>query len=122
MRDLGASASRRALAVGDVLVRQGDEADEVFIVLAGRLEAVNRTEAGGVAFGAVGPGHVVGEVTVIAGGRRTATLRATEAADVAVIARGDFERWLTENPDATDAVSAEARARIDRSQVATMIA
>ena len=122
LRDLGASASRRSLATGDVLVEQGDEADEVFVVLAGRLEAVNRSERGELVVGSVGPGHVVGEVTVIAGGRRTATLRVVEPAEVAVIARRDFERWLADNPEATDAVSDEARARIDRSQVATMIA
>jgi predicted acylesterase/phospholipase RssA/CRP-like cAMP-binding protein len=122
LRDLGASASRRSLATGDVLVAQGDEADEVFVVLAGRLEAVNRSERGELVVGSVGPGHVVGEVTVIAGGRRTATLRVVEAAEVAVIARPEFERWLVDNPEATDAVSAEARARIDRSQVATMVA
>ena len=122
LRDLGASTSRRSLGPGDVLVEQGDEADEVFVVLTGRLEALNRSERGELVVGTVGPGHVVGEVTVIAGGRRTATLRAIEPAEVAVIARRDFERWLADNPDATDAVSDEARARIDRSQVATMIA
>jgi len=122
LRDLGASASRRALATGDVLVAQGDEADAVFVVLAGRLEAINRSERGELVVGSVGPGHVVGEVTVIAGGRRMATLRAVEPAEVAVIPRHDFERWLVDNPEATDAVSEEARARIDRSQVATMVA
>ena len=122
LSDLGASMSTRSLALGDVLVAQGDEADEVFVVLAGRLEAINRSERGELVVGTVGPGHVVGEVTVIAGGRRTATLRVIEPAEVAVIARPDFERWLADNPEATDAVSEEARARIDRSQVATMIA
>jgi predicted acylesterase/phospholipase RssA/CRP-like cAMP-binding protein len=121
-RDLGASAARRSLVPGDVLVEQGDEADEVFVVLSGRLEAVNRSEHGELVVGVVGAGHVVGEVTVIAGGRRMATLRALEPTDIAVILRRDFEQWLTDNPEATDAVSAEARARIDRSQVATMVA
>jgi predicted acylesterase/phospholipase RssA/CRP-like cAMP-binding protein len=122
LRDIGASALKRSLGVNDVLVEQGDEADEVFVVLTGRLAALNRSERGDLVVGSVGPGHVVGEVTVIAGGRRTATLRATEPTEVAVIARRDFEHWLAENPEATDAVSNEARARIDRSQVATMIA
>ncbi len=122
LRDLGASVARRSLTVGDVLVEQGDEADSVFVVLSGRLEAINRSDGRELLVGSVGPGHVVGEVTVIAGGRRTATLRVVEAAEVAEIARPDFERWLAEHPAETDAVSAEARARIDRSQVATMVA
>jgi hypothetical protein len=76
--DLGASAARRSLAVGDVLVEQGAEADEVYVVLAGRLEAVHRSALGDVVVGSIEAGQVVGEVTVIAGGRRTATLRVTE--------------------------------------------
>jgi predicted acylesterase/phospholipase RssA/CRP-like cAMP-binding protein len=119
--DLGASAARRSLAVGDVLVEQGAEADEVYVVLAGRLEAVHRSALGDVVVGSIEAGQVVGEVTVIAGGRRTATLRVTEPAEVLVIDRGEFEAWLTANPSAADAVSAEARARIDRSQVAAMM-
>jgi predicted acylesterase/phospholipase RssA/CRP-like cAMP-binding protein len=120
--DLGASARRRSLATGDILVAQGDAADEVFVVLSGRMEAVTRSERGDIVVGSIGGGQVVGEVTVIAGGRRMATLRVVEPCDVLVIDRADFEKWLTEHPLAADAVAAEARARIDRSQVATIVA
>jgi predicted acylesterase/phospholipase RssA/CRP-like cAMP-binding protein len=122
LRDLGSVASRRRLTTGDVLVEQGDEADEVFVVLSGRLDAVTRSDGGDLVVGSVGAGHIVGEVTVIAGGRRMATLRVAEPTEVAAIDRRDFERWLSDNPDVTDAVSDEARSRIDRSQVATMVA
>jgi predicted acylesterase/phospholipase RssA/CRP-like cAMP-binding protein len=120
--DLGASARRRSLDAGEVLVSQGDAADEVFVVLSGRLEAVTHSERGDIVVGSISSGHVVGEVTVIAGGLRTATLRVVDPCEVLVIARADFERWLTDHPVAADAVTAEARARIDRSQVATMVA
>jgi predicted acylesterase/phospholipase RssA/CRP-like cAMP-binding protein len=71
--------------------------------------------------GAISPGQMVGEVTVIAGGRRTATLRAVGDSDVLVYARPDFERWLVDNPDIADSVSAQARERIDRTHVASMV-
>ena len=121
MRFVGASASRLTLATGDVLVEQGSDADAVYVVVDGRLEALHTSTSGELLVGVVGPGQIVGEVTVIAGGRRTATLRAVEPGEVLVVQRADFERWLSDNPAAADAMSAEARLRIDRTQVATML-
>src|SRR5262245_12191661 len=120
--DLGASAPRRTLEPGELLVEQGAEADEVYVVLSGRLDAISHAEHGDVVVGSIGEGQIVGEVTVIAGGRRTATLRAVDRCEVLVIDRPDFERWLTGAPAIADEVSAEARSRIDRNQVATMVA
>lgn len=122
--DLGERSRSRRLADGEVLVAQGDAADDVFVVTAGRLDAI-RTSGDAdaeVVVGSVGTGQIVGEVTVVAGGRRTATLRADGPAQVLAIARSDFEAWLAARPEAADAVSSEARARIDRSHVVTMVA
>lgn len=120
--DLAGVARARSVAPGDVLVEQGDEADEVFVVLTGRLDAVSVASGAEVVVGSVGPGEIVGEITVIAGGRRTATLRATEPTEVLAIPRHEFEAWLGRHPSSADAVSSEARARVDRSQVAAMVA
>ena len=106
---------------GEVLVREGDEADDVYVISSGELVATTRSAYGDVIVGRIGEGHVVGEVTVIAGGRRTATLTATGPAEVQVIRRAEFEQWLEDHPDIADAVSAQARERIDRTQVAAMV-
>ena len=110
-----------ALADGAILVHEGDEADDVYALVAGSLVATTSSVHGDVVVGAISPGQVVGEVTVIAGGRRTATLRAVGDSDVLVYARPDFERWLVDNPDIADSVSAQARERIDRTHVASMV-
>jgi predicted acylesterase/phospholipase RssA/CRP-like cAMP-binding protein len=107
--------------IGDVLVNEGDVAQEVFVVLAGRFEAVRATDHGAVVVGSVGPGEILGEIAVIAGGRRNATLRATESSVVRAIDRMPFERWLIEHGAITDEVSRRARERIDRTQVAEML-
>jgi predicted acylesterase/phospholipase RssA/CRP-like cAMP-binding protein len=110
------------LVDGEVLVREGDEADDVYVISSGELVATTRSAYGDVTVGRIGEGQVVGEVTVIAGGRRTATLTADGPAEAQVIRRADFERWLDEHPEVADAVSAQARERIDRTQVAAMVA
>jgi predicted acylesterase/phospholipase RssA/CRP-like cAMP-binding protein len=65
---------------------------------------------------------VIGEVTVVAGGLRTATLTALGAVEVLEIERVDFEDWLNTHPEMADRVSNEARERVDRTNVATMVA
>jgi predicted acylesterase/phospholipase RssA/CRP-like cAMP-binding protein len=65
---------------------------------------------------------VIGEVTVVAGGLRTATLRASGPVDVLEIERSVFEEWLNGNPEMADTVSDQARERVDRTNVATMVA
>lgn len=118
----GLASSRTVrLADGDVLVREGDEADDVYLLVDGGLVATTSSIHGDVVVGSISVGQVVGEVTVIAGGRRTATLRAVGASEALVFARADFEQWLGDNPEIADAVSAQARERVDRTHVASMV-
>jgi predicted acylesterase/phospholipase RssA/CRP-like cAMP-binding protein len=118
----GLDSSRTVvLADGDVLVHEGDEADDVYLLVGGGLVATTSSIHGDVVVGTIAAGEVVGEVTVIAGGRRTATLRAVGPSEARVFSRPDFERWLTDNPVMADSVSAQARERIDRTHVASMV-
>ncbi|MEM9517557.1 MAG: cyclic nucleotide-binding domain-containing protein, partial [Actinomycetota bacterium] len=111
----------RTVDVGVPLAREGDAADEVFVLLSGDLVAERRSDHGSVQVGRIERGEIVGEITVIAGGRRTATLRATSPSEVLVVARAHFERWLQEHPDVADVVSTQARDRLDRTHVAAMV-
>jgi predicted acylesterase/phospholipase RssA/CRP-like cAMP-binding protein len=119
---LGARARTLSLADGQVLVEQGDAADKVYFVESGTMSASKATPQGDVVVGMVDAGHVIGEVTVVAGGLRTATLRANGPVEVLEIDRVDFEDWLNGHPEMADRVSDEARERVDRTNVATMIA
>ncbi len=67
------------LAAGDVLVRQGDQADVVFLLFDGLLDV----EIDGVPAAQVGPGAIVGEAAGLEIKRRSATLRAVTACRVA---------------------------------------
>ena len=67
------------LAAGDVLVRQGDQADVVFLLFDGLLDV----EIDGVPAAQVGPGAIVGEAAGLEVKRRSATLRAVTACRVA---------------------------------------
>ena len=101
--DLIESLAERArsvtLADGEVLVEQGDAADKVYFIESGSVSASKTTLQGDVVVGTVGAGQVIGEVTVVAGGRRTATLTAVGRVEVLEIERADFEDWLNSHPE-----------------------
>jgi predicted acylesterase/phospholipase RssA/CRP-like cAMP-binding protein len=122
IESLATNARSVSLPDGQVLVEQGDAADNVYFIQSGTVIASKSTPQGEVVVGTVDAGQVIGEVTVIAGGNRTATLRASGPVEVLEIERSEFESWLNANPDIADSVSDQARERVDRTNVATMVA
>lgn len=119
--DLIERAPTRALSDGDVLVREGDVAEEVFFLRSGALSAWVDTPSGDVHVATVDQGSVIGEIPMVAGGTRSATLRAEGSVEVVAIPRSMFERWLDEHTDVADELATQARERIDRSRVAAML-
>jgi NTE family protein len=81
---------------GDVLVRQGEEADALYIVVSGRFEVRVAGRVEPVA--EIGPGSPIGEIAFLAGGRRTATVTAARDSLVARLERGHFERLCQRVP------------------------
>lgn len=76
----GAKPKKRKIAAGDTLVEQGEEGQELFLLLDGVLSI----EVDGEPLGDLGPGAILGERAVLEGGRRTSTLRAVTSCTVAV--------------------------------------
>jgi CRP-like cAMP-binding protein len=86
LRELASAFHEQDLEPGECLVRQGDEATSLFLVVEGRLEALleGRPEAPGddtrrasgdaaardVVLQELGPGAIVGEVALLVGGKR----------------------------------------------------
>ncbi|HEY4013402.1 MAG TPA: Stp1/IreP family PP2C-type Ser/Thr phosphatase [Polyangiaceae bacterium] len=71
---------------GDIVIREGDKGDELFIVLDGKV-AVSR---GNQVLTHLGPGEHVGEMALIRSVPRSATVSAVGAAELITIRRGDF--------------------------------
>lgn len=73
----------RRLRAGEVLTRQGEAGDELFLLLDGVLEV----SVDGTALAQVGPGAVLGERALLEGGTRTSSLTAATKVAVAVARR-----------------------------------
>lgn len=99
-RDLAALLSPRELAPGEVLIRQGDLAQDVFIVDAGRIAVLIE-----VPFGpprrirSMTAGAAVGEIALYFGGPRRATIVAEEPTVVCRLAPEAIAAAETDDPE-----------------------
>lgn len=73
---LGSSARWTQLRAGEVLFREGDEADSMYVVVSGRLRATREEEGKLRVIGEIARGETVGEMALLTGGKRSATVQA----------------------------------------------
>lgn len=121
MNALGQAGTERTLSTGDVLCAEGDDSDEAFVVVTGSLVALVAGHIGDMVVADHGPGSLVGEVTTLVGGLRTATLRAGARTVVSVIDRSTLNDIFERHPDAAAALLRQARERTDRTRVAALL-
>jgi CRP/FNR family transcriptional regulator len=91
---------------GVPLVRQGDEGDALFVLLAGSA----RVERDGADVGLLGPGDYFGELALLDPAPRAATVTAVEGCEVAVLSVRMFRVLLREVPE----IAAELLAQMAR--------
>ncbi len=77
----------RTVKKGRTLVEQGEQGEELFLLLDGILAV----EVGGETVAELGPGAVLGERAILESGRRTATLRALTQCKVAVAREAELD-------------------------------
>jgi CRP-like cAMP-binding protein len=101
---------------GAVLVREGDAGESLIIIRSGSASV----EQGGRTLRQLGAGDFLGEIALIDGRPRTATVTATEPIEALVIDRAGFARIMDEFPVIRyDLVSALTRRLRDRGPAAT---
>src|ERR1700729_355826 len=96
------------LKAGDILFRAGDAGDALYIVAQGKVEGLTEPATEGkIATGPIavlGEGHAFGEMSLLSGGPRTATIRAAENSDLLRIGKQDFEELIAADDELADAV------------------
>ena len=71
---------------GDVITREGDEGEELFVILEAEVEMVREDRE----VAQLGPKDFFGEVSSVSGVPRNATVVATEALDTYVLGKAEF--------------------------------
>src|SRR6185369_17278349 len=93
---LAAELETLNLKRGDVLVRQGEMADALYVVVTGRFSVTVAGRRQMIA--EVGPGQPVGEIAFLSGGVRTATVTALRDSLVLRLGRAEFESLSAKSP------------------------
>jgi NTE family protein len=99
---IGAEFGRIEVEGGSVLVREGEPSDALYILLSGRL-AVTRAGPGGrpARIGEIGRGEMIGEMSLLGEGRRTATVTAMRDSRLIRISNQAFIEFMQRHPSVT---------------------
>ena len=107
LAELVSGFSVRELQEGEVLIREGEQGHEFYVLTEGRL----RIDRGGpngddVHLGDAVPGECVGDLALLRDAPRRATVTALKPSTVLVLERARFRSLLAAHPGARDAVEA----------------
>ncbi len=93
----------RSVRKGVPIIKEGEKGDELFILLEGDVEIINKTlqdeEYTVVTLKGEQGGMVFGDLALLDSDRRSATVKAIKKCEVLVISRDNFMRFGNENPD-----------------------
>jgi CRP-like cAMP-binding protein len=92
---------------GDEVIRQGDLADTAYVVRSGTLEVLRS----GKPVGTLSPGDFFGEMALMKGTRRTATVRCLTTCELTVFAKEDFDALSMGSSSLAKAIRAQASER-----------
>ena len=79
---------------GDIIFREWDAGDAWYVLYKGAVEVLKDGEAGGTKINQLNPRTCFGEIAVLDGLPRSATIRVTEDSDVFCVTRIDFAKLL----------------------------
>jgi uncharacterized protein YhbP (UPF0306 family) len=97
---------------GEVIVRQGGPADKFFIIVEGAVDVEQQDEAGFRKVSSLGRGHFFGEVAIMRGTSRAATVRATEPTTLIAMNRDVFRDLVAQSLGMTADFDQVVRARL----------
>ncbi|MBA3690453.1 MAG: cyclic nucleotide-binding domain-containing protein [Actinobacteria bacterium] len=86
-------------AEGRTVFREGDRADAFYVVRNGRFAVVDES-AGGVELRTLTRGDSFGEIALLQGTPRTATVRASRPSEAFAVDRSSFQTWLADSVNA----------------------
>ena len=82
-------------APGDVIIREGEEGDSLYVVASGKVEIMRRTPEGEeIPVTELGTGTIFGELALLEGRRRSATVKASTEANLLRLDRAPLKKLL----------------------------
>ena len=83
---------------GAYVFKEGTHGGYMFFIVDGNVEVIKQFDTKKHIIAELGPGRSVGEMSLIDGAPRSATVRAKDNLSLIVLKREDFQKMLTEEP------------------------
>ena len=100
LEELAQAAVIKTYPKNAFLFSEGDQTDSLYVIFSGNVKAVIVDEQGKeVILSMFGPGEYFGEVALIDGNERSASIMTREPVQVLVLTRDGFREILARNPD-----------------------
>jgi CRP/FNR family transcriptional regulator, cyclic AMP receptor protein len=104
----------REYADGEVICRQGERGDEMYVIQAGRVTVWREDDIGRVVIGEMKSGDIFGEMALIDRQPRSATVRAKGRVRVLTLDKRAFMRQVHEDPSLAYRILGQMSSRIRR--------
>ncbi len=98
LRALAAASKIVTLAVGAPLIREDDRSESMFVITAGEVTVTIREAGKERAVATLGKGEIVGEMSLLTGARRSATVKAETPVTALEIDRAAIGPLLIDEP------------------------
>ena len=105
LRELASGAQRQTFEAGELIFREGDAADTVYVLAVGTVEV--RSTSDDSPLRVLQPGQIFGDLTLMLDVPRTASVRPRDHTVVFTLDEALFSRILRHNPQAMPAVEAK---------------
>jgi CRP-like cAMP-binding protein len=112
---LSASMTVQRLRRGEILFREGDAGDKLYLVSEGKVK-LGRTSSDGREnlLAVLGPGQMFGELTLFDPGPRSATVTAVTDCELLSLSHEDLQRWLEGRPGVARGLLVQLASRLRR--------
>jgi predicted acylesterase/phospholipase RssA/CRP-like cAMP-binding protein len=118
LQDFVSEFERVHFVRGETLMQSGDPADFMYVVISGRSHIVIETPDGQERVVAeIGPGESIGEMELISGEERSATVRAARDTELVRLSKSGFERLVHKHPESLMQIT---RTVVDRLRKTTL--
>ncbi len=122
LQSLESELTTISLAADDLLIEQGKAGDSLYVLVSGRLGVrIRQAQGPDVFIDELEPGAIIGEMSLLSGRPRTATVFALEDATVVCLSHEGFERVVQQYPDLIEQFSEIMLPRWQRTHVAEII-
>ncbi len=110
------------LEEGQALFHQGDPGDDLYVVVSGLLQVTTEDRTGRRVFlGEVEPGQPVGEMQLLSGGPRRASVHAAARTELVKLPQAVVKRLLARRPELERRFREIVRTRLRRNQLAVVL-